>query len=370
MSARAGGADQAVADLPVSGPGASTVRARARPSPATRARGRGGALARGAAVAAACLLAALAATWPLALNLSTAIPQGAEHEATVPVFSLWGLWWTADRAADGLAGYWDAPFFHPARGVTTYSEPFPLVGLAVAPLWALDLPPALIYNTALLALLALNGAFGYRLARALGSAAVPALLGGLLTVLLPFVSKVEGALPLAAIFGIPWTLEGLVHFGRGGATRWAAWAAAGLVATYLTCQQYALLFAPLALAAGLVALGQRRFAPGSARRLLGAALGAALILAPVALPGLRVHAQAGFSRPEALVEALSARPGDFLTRPELALVGVPPADGSDTGGLFPGALLLALALAGTVVGARDPAARRWTLYLAASAVVA
>src|SRR5260370_39421569 len=142
---------------------------------------------RASAVLGGCLLAALAGTWPLAINLTTAIPEGTEHEATVSIFSLWGLWWTANRVAYGFAGYWDAPFFHPAMGVTTYSEPFPLAGLAVAPLWGLGLPPALIYNVALLGLLTLNGVFGYRVARAIGLSPSPALIGGLLIVTLPLV---------------------------------------------------------------------------------------------------------------------------------------------------------------------------------------
>jgi hypothetical protein len=324
-------------------------------------------LLRAICVALSCFGAALVATWPLALNLTSAIPEGTEHEATVSLFSLWGLWWTADRAAHGFAGYWDAPFFHPARGVTTFSEPFPLVGLGVAPLWGVGLPPALIYNLAFLSLLTLNGAFAYRLARSLGAATRPALLGGVVAVTLPFIAKVEGALPLVAVFGIPWTLEGLVPFGKEGSRRWAAWAALGLVATYLTCQQYALLFGPLAVAAGLVALAQRRFGQQAVLRLGGAGLIAGVVLAFVALPGLRVHAEQGFRRSEDLVRELSARPGDFLTRPELATVQIPPADPSDTGGLFPGALVLVLAAVGSVAGIQNPATRRWTIYLVAGA---
>src|SRR5437879_1446659 len=76
-----------------------------------------------------CVLAALITTWPLARNLTSAIPLGTEHEATVPIFNLWSLWWTADRAVHGFTGYWDAPIFYPNRGVFTYSEPQPLTGL-------------------------------------------------------------------------------------------------------------------------------------------------------------------------------------------------------------------------------------------------
>ena len=323
-------------------------------------------LARVVALVFGYVLASLTATWPLAANITTAIPEGTEHEATVSIFSLWGLWWTADRAAHGFAGYWDAPFFHPARGVTAYSEPFPLVGLAVGPLWGLDLPPALIYNIALLGLLTLNGLFTYRLLRALDIAVVPASLGGLLAITLPFVAKVQGALPLAAVFGIPWTLEGLVRFAKTGSTRWAAWAGMGLVATYLTCQQYALVFGPVLVGAEVIALAQHRFARRPTLRLFGAMLVSALVVGLVALPGLRVRSDAGFRRSEDLVQALSARPGDFLTRPGLATVSFPASDPSDTGGLFPGFLVFGLATVGLVGGARHRATRRWTIFVAAS----
>lgn len=323
-----------------------------------------------AIVAAACLAAALAASLPAALALSGAIPMGTEREATVPLSNIWSLWWTADRAAHGFANYWDAPIFYPNQGVFTYSEPQPLIGLLVAPLWGLGAPPALIYNLALLALLALNCVFAYRLTRALDVPVLPALLAGILTATLPFVAKILGVLQLTALFGMLWTLEGLVRFGRTGRPRWAVWAATGFVATYLTCQQYALIFAPFAAAAGLVALAQQGFRVRAVALLVGAGVAAGALVLLIAQPALRVHSQLGFQRLDPVVQALSARPGDFLTRPDTALVPLPPGAAGDTAGLFPGLILAALALVGAVMGARDPGRRGWTIYLAASALAA
>src|SRR5262249_469233 len=126
-----------------------------------------------------CLVAALAATWPLATRLTTAIPRGAERESTVPLFSLWTLWWNADRAGHGFVGYWNAPIFHPQASALALSEPQTLAGLLVAPLWLADAPPALAYNAAVLAFLAANGFFTVRLLEALGAPWWPALVGGL-----------------------------------------------------------------------------------------------------------------------------------------------------------------------------------------------
>jgi len=313
--------------------------------------------------------AALVATWPLAAHVTSRVPRGTEHEATVPVFSLWNLWWTADRIPHVFNGFLDAPFFYPNTGVTAYSEPMPLLGTLVSPLWGLEAPPALIYNLALLAVLTLNGVFAYRLARAVAVPAGPALLAAVAAVTLPFAADVLGVLPNLALFGMLWTLDGLVRFGRSGWAGWAAWAGAGFVATYLTFEQYALFFAPVALAAGLVALSQQGFRRPAAARVGAAGVLSILAVLTVALPSIRIHRDSGgFERPARVVEALSARPGDFLTRPATASVHVPHRDPADTAGLFPGILLGGLALAGAAVGLRDPARRRWAAFLAGVAV--
>jgi hypothetical protein len=334
------------------------------------ARGRAAQLAWIGIIVGVCAIASIVATWPLGLYLFSAIPLGTEREATVPLFNLWTLWWTADRATQGFNGYWNAPIFYPTPGAFTFSEPQPLTGLLVAPLWSLGLPLALIYNLALLLLLTLNGVFAYRLSRALNTSPAAALLAAVLTITLPFVAKIAGVLQLTALFGMLWTLEGLLGFGKSGGTRWAAWAGAGFVATYLTCQQYALMFAPFAVGAALLALAQRDFRRDAWLKLGIAGLTTAGIVAAVALPALTIHRQMGLARSEDIVQALSARLGDFFTRPEHAIVSVPAAIPSDTAGLFPGLLLALLAGYGIWIGTADPQQRPWAIFLAASTVAA
>jgi hypothetical protein len=229
--------------------------------------------------------------------------------------------------------------------------------------------PGLIYNLALLTVLTLNGIFAYRLVRAIDADSFPALLGGVLTVTLPFVAKVVGVLPNMALFGILWTLEGLVRFGQNRSMGWAVWAVVGFAATYLSMQQYALFFLPFAGTAGLISLAQLRFHRKAVVRLGLAGLIAGLLVLLVALPGISVRAELGFYRPERLVQALSAGPDDWLTRPATALVTVPSASLTDTGGLFPGIMMLALAVAGTIIGVRDRKQRLWIAYFAGSALI-
>lgn len=135
-------------------------------------------------------------------------------------------------------------------------------------------------------------------------------------------------------------------------------------------QQYAYFFAPFAAAAGVLTLARLRFATRPVVRLTVAGAVAGLLVLVMALPVIRVHDALGFERLDQLVRLLSARPTDFLTRPETALLGVPPRGLGDTAGLFPGILLLALAFYGMRRGVRDPTRRLWTMYLAGSAVAA
>ncbi|MCA1844454.1 MAG: hypothetical protein LC792_14945 [Actinobacteria bacterium] len=242
----------------------------------------------------------------------------------------------------------------------------PVLGAPVAPLWSAGAPPALIYNLVLLAALSLNGVFCYRLLKALRLPTGPALAGAVLAVNLPFVGKVMGVLPNVALFGMFWTLEGLVRFADRGSAGWAAWAGAGVLATYLSFQQYALFFAPLAVVAGLVALSGQGFRRPAALRLAGCAAAAAGIVVLVALPALRLHSKLGLQRSDRLVRSLSARPGDFLSRASPGVANLPRSSPADTAGLFPGFVLGGLALVGATVGRGED--RRWATFFTAGAV--
>lgn len=307
-------------------------------------------VARAIVVSSSCFIAALCATWPLALYLTTAVPLGTENEATIPLFSLWNLWWTADRMVHGFAGYWNAPFFYPNQGVLTYSEPMPLLGLLSTPLWLADAPPPIIYNVILLAVLTLNGIFAFRVGRALDADPLAAGIGAILMVTLPYVANVGGVLPNVTLFGMLWTLEGLIRFGYTSATRWSIWAALGFVATYFLFQQYALFFAPFATVGGLVALARQHWQRTCILRLGWPSLLASVLVLVIAWPALNVHAAQGFERREQVVRALSARPSDLLTRPVTALIPIPPRSPADTGGLFPGIFIITLALEAAITG--------------------
>ncbi len=323
-----------------------------------------------AAVWGACWLAAVAVTWPLALHVARAVPLGTETAATIPVFDIWTLWWSAHGPAHGYAGFWDAPIFHPTGGAFALSEPMVLPGLMAAPLFALHAPPALAHNLVLLTLLATNGVFGCRLARAFGATRAAARAGGILTVTLPFFAKLQGELPIVAVAGGLAALDGVVRFGARGRFAHAVQAAGGLTAQALCCEQLTGPAAIFVLGAAAVALGQRRFQRAAIARLCGALAVAALLIAALARTPLAVHRQLGLQRSAEVVQSLSAGVTDLFTRPGHAWLSFPAREAPDrfTGGLFPGVGLLLLAATGVLD--RPAAGRRWRWYAVGAVIVA
>lgn len=319
-----------------------------------------------------CLLAATAATWPLLPSIARALPLGTEHEATVPLFNLWSLWWDADRVPHGFLGLWNAPIFHPLEGTFTFSEPMLLQGVTLSPLWWLGAPPAAIYNLAILFTLVCNGLATGSLARALGGPRVAALLAALAGVTLPYTAKVLGVLPVLPLFGTIWALAALVRFGEEGGWRPAALAVLSFAAQFLAGEQMALLSLPFLLLAGLVALAEQRFRTRSVAALGALAILGAIVLSPIASTVSSFHEKYKFTRSEEVVAALSAQPRDFTTRPGSARLAFPPRENSyvgDTGGLFPGFLLLGLGAAGAWLGWRQGERRLWIVCLLVCAVV-
>jgi hypothetical protein len=318
------------------------------------------------APAALCLLAAIVTTWPLLPSLASALPLGTEHEATVPLFNLWSLWWDADRVPHGLLGLWDAPIFHPLTGTFTFSEPMLLQGVTLSPLWWMGIPPAAVYNLAILLTLVCNGLATLSLARALGAPRGAALLAALAGVTLPYTAKVLGVLPVLPLFGTIWALAALVRFGKEGGWRPAALAVLAFAAQFLAGEQMALLSLPFLLLAGLAALAEQRFRTRSVATLGALAILGALVLSPIASTVSSFHEKYGFKRSEEVVAALSAQGRDFTTRPSSSRLAFPPREDSfvgDTGGLFPGFLLLGLGAAGAWVGWRQGERRIWILCL-------
>ena len=151
--------------------------------------------------------------WPAPRFLCTGLPTGPSSPATVPMLNAWTIWWNADRLAHGLAGYWDAPIFHPETGTFAFSEPQPATWIVAPIVWATGTPiPA--YQVYLIGTLVLNAVFAVRLLRTLPVRWAAATAGGVAVLLLPLVHQNREAAQLMSLWGILWTLEALIKHHR------------------------------------------------------------------------------------------------------------------------------------------------------------
>lgn len=313
-------------------------------------------------------MVAAAVTWPAARHLTDAIPRGSESVATVPLFNLWTLSWNVNRLLHGYQGYWDAPIFYPASGTFAFSDPQPLTGLLAAVFWPFG--PAAAYNLVLLLFLTLNGWAAFTLLRHRGLAAGPALLGGLLVQMLPFLARERGVLQLQPVFGVLWAVDGLWRLAERPRPRYAAQVGLGVAVTFLTSEYYAL-FLVVLLGTAVPFLPpfwrKRRFWtavwPGI--------LLAILLIVPVAWPQTQAVQAMGFSRSVRTISNNSAELSEYgRLSATLRFHHWLPWQFEGNQALFPGVGLLVLSLLGIYSGLRQPGQRRWTGYLLAGAAVA
>jgi hypothetical protein len=313
-------------------------------------------------------LVALVLTWPTVLHLTGFIPLGSEHTTTVPLFNLWTLGWNVSRLQHGYQGYWEAPIFYPSPGAFAFSEPQPLTGLLGWVFWFIS--PAAAYNLILIMFLVMNALVAYNLLRHRGLAATPALLGGLLTQSLPFLAHERGVLQLQALFGPLWALDGLWSLMERPSWLAGVQLGLGIAITFLTSEYYALFLGLMLVTAVPFLLPTFRRRPTWVA-IAAACVIAGLLILPVAIPQLAAIKAMGFSRSLTTITNGSAELSEYLqVSPQLASSRWLPLP--DGGGqyLFPGSLIIVLAVMGIVVGVSRTEKQRWTGYLLAATAVA
>jgi hypothetical protein len=196
--------------------------------------------------------------------------------------------------------------------------------------------------------LACNGISANYLLVRLGVARGAALLGGALALGLPFVSHELGVLQLIVLFPIFMALAMLVSFVQRPTLLPALGLGVWTAATFLTCEYYGV-FLSLFLLLGLLIFARRAYLQ---RETIGNLLVGGAVAALLLLPVLPTQAQftAGFTRNAETIAQNSAQLVDYLhDNPAAwgaaALPHPQPAGGSNQP-LYPGTLLLLLALIG------------------------
>ncbi|MBI1344804.1 hypothetical protein GC163_00795 [bacterium] len=306
---------------------------------------------------------AMAMTWPLVLQMETAIPMGWEDVATVPLFNLWTVWWNADRAAAGFSGYWDAPIFHPVTGTFLYSEAQPTT-LTVAPLVWWHGHAVLAYNVYLLVSLWLNGVMTFRLLREQNFARWTAGISAVITQTLPFISWQLGVLQLIQIWPCLWTISAALRQLQQPRWRTACELGVAFAVTYLACNYWGLFLAVLLPPALLWYWQRHNFTGRSLAQLCLAATIAGSLVVPVVSRQWVQSRGLDWQREEIVVRSLSAHLRDYSDTPAtqwLERWEIETPERHEIWPLGPGLLKLLTAVVGVGVGLCLPGHRRWTL---------
>ncbi|HVE70798.1 MAG TPA: hypothetical protein VNI54_05465 [Thermoanaerobaculia bacterium] len=191
------------------------------------------------------LALAIAITWPLATQLSTAVPDLGD-----PLLNAWIVDWVCHALAHAPLSLFDGPMYWPARFSIAFSENMTGIALSVLPFHLAGLDAVTVYNIALLLGFAFSGYGAWVLARMVTGNDVAALIGGVIHAFASFkIAHVQhlqivwsGWLPLmlAALFGYwrrpTWARAALVGgaFLMNGLTN-IHWLLFGGFALVLTC---------------------------------------------------------------------------------------------------------------------------------------
>ncbi|HUP62791.1 MAG TPA: hypothetical protein VNA69_20490 [Thermoanaerobaculia bacterium] len=309
-------------------------------------------VAREAAVFAFYLALAIAMTWPLARQLSTALSDLGD-----PILNAWILDWAGHALTHALLDLYDTPIYYPGRYSLAYSENLIGIALAVLPFHLAGLSPITVYNIAMLLGFALSGYGAFVLARLITGSAAASLVAGVVFAFVPY--KFDHLSHLQIIWSgwIPLLLAAVLAYWRRPSAKAAACIAAAFVMNGLSNVHF-FLFGSLTAVLTIALLsivdarrGRRFWATLAASFVIGG-----LVLLPFLLPYRIVSKEYGMRRTEGEARSGSATPSAWLVTTPRSLiygkVGAPELHRHEMQ-LFPGvfAILLAVWSAATPVAA-------------------
>ncbi len=325
-----------------------------------------------AGVAAAMYLgAAILLTWPLATMATTHL--GAPEGPGDPYLNAWILgWgihaWLQDPVSLLNGRVFDAPIFHPARLTLTDSDHQLLQSLVAAPVYAVSGNLALAYNVVLLLSLAASGLAMHVLARGVTGSTAAAYVAGMAWACWPYRSAHLIHIQLQALYFMPLAVWALCRVAAGRRWRDALWLGvfAGLQAIvsvyYGVMTGVVLIVVAISLA---WTTGQWRKTRYWSRVIVAALIGVTLTL-PIAVPYLQSQEAEGLGRnlydaanhAAAIVSYRQVPPFNAAYGQTGLLEPRAPEPGERDRRhveqqLFPGIVLMLLALAGLAMGWRS-----------------
>lgn len=293
-----------------------------------------------------CLAFAALWAWPLPSRL------GVLRDGYDAAQHAWSLAWVAHALTTGGTPLFEANVLAPSHDVLAFTEPLVAYGVLSIPLRAAGLSAAEAANAVSLLLLGLAPFLLSRAAISLGAARGPAVAGSLAASFGALATLNLGYVSFAAWGGIAFLVLEWARLARTGSASAAVDLGAGAaVLAWFSLQLFAFALAGLLFLALADLLRQpRRFVGETLPRLLVSGAVAALLLAPLALPLLRVRSTEGFQRTESETRRFQASPASLLTttpdNPGQAFL--PYRSGSETA-LYPGTVAVLLCAAGLVV---------------------
>ena len=323
----------------------------------------------------AYLAAAAVTTWPLVVHPRALL--GASSGPGDPYLNLWILGWGMQAVLSNPASLFNgtvfnANIFHPATGTLAYSDHLLLQSVVLAPLYALTHDVVLCYNVLLIASLVASALAMHLLVRLVVGSESGAYLAGLAWGFGSYHFSHLIHLQLQSLYFLPLTFFFLHRLISGRRTRDLVLLGVTAALQAISSVYYGII-GGLALVVGGIALaaGVGRWRNVALlRRLYYAAAIAGLLVMPIAIVYGRVAQREGFGRN--LYEAgrsaayassyLQAPPGNVLYGRTGLLrqqdpvspraLDEPPRTGPERE-LFPGFVLMALAMAGAWLGWRD-----------------
>ncbi|HET7218105.1 MAG TPA: hypothetical protein VFJ02_08650 [Vicinamibacterales bacterium] len=281
-------------------------------------------------------------TWPVAAHLTSRIP----HDAGDPILNIWILWWNA-HAMPLTEAWWNPPMMWPMPGAMALSEHLLGVSIVATPVQHLGGGPIAAYNVCLLLTYALSGFFGYLLVQRLTGSVVAGICSGLAFGFSPYRAGQLAHIQVLSAQWMPLALLGMHAYVSSGRARWLALFAAAWLLQGLS-NGYYLLFFPVLIALWLLWFVDWKREPRRGLALVGTFAIASAPLLPILLRYYDVHRLFGLRRAVSDIRQFSATATSFLhPAPLLRFWPEGPAPNSELY-LFPGAVVLIVALAGVV----------------------
>jgi hypothetical protein len=298
-------------------------------------------------------------TYPQVRHLSTGV-----NDAGDPLLNAWALAWIAHQLPQEPAHVFDANIFYPERRTLAYSETLLVPGLMTAPLIWSGAGPILAYNLLFLSGFVLSGVGTFLLVRTLTGRSDAAIVSGVLFAFQPFRIDHYAHLQMQLTQFMPLGLWALHRTLAGGRIRDGLLTGLFVACNALSCMYYGVFFGAyiavlgLALVVGIKGRALRRATPA----LVAGAVLALAILIPLSRPYFQNRQQLG-DRSREVVQIGSAEPRNYLgVSANNWLYAEWRAFGKDEARLFPGLLIVALA----IVGLWPPFSRVRIAYLIAT----